>query len=86
MESADKAGLWIPTSGTVFNSVSYFVIHFATQIAVPWSAAFAGHDVVVARPFIIAQIQSLVISAIDHFGRVDNIVVKVGREAYAEYL
>ncbi|GAB7524118.1 hypothetical protein [Paraburkholderia sp. 2C] len=82
MESAaHKAGLWIPTSGTVFNAISYFVIPFATQKMKPWNAAFAGLGVVLAQPVITAPIQSLVIGAIDYFRRTGNIDVKVDKGA-----
>ncbi|CAB3774897.1 hypothetical protein [Paraburkholderia humisilvae] len=80
MESAaHKAGLWVPTSGTVFNAISYFVIPFATQTMTPWNAAFAGLGVIAAQPFITAPIQSLVIGAIDYFRRTGNIDVKVDK-------
>jgi len=81
MESAAFwAGKRIPTSGTIFNLISYLVVPFATQsIKNPWNSAFISLSVVAAQPLITAPLQSLIIGAIDYYRRKDDVDVKVDK-------
>lgn len=81
MESAAYwAGMFIPSSSSVFNMVSYLVIPFATQnVQNPWVTASLSLGVVGLQPFITAPLQSLIIGTIDYYRRLGQPELKLDK-------
>ncbi|MDQ7982538.1 hypothetical protein QYH69_35685 [Paraburkholderia sp. SARCC-3016] len=81
MESAAYwAGMFVPTSGSIFNMISYLVVPFATQkIKNPWVTAAISLGVVAVQPVVTSPMQSLVIGAIDYYRRLGQPEVKLDK-------
>ncbi|MFD2062344.1 hypothetical protein [Paraburkholderia solisilvae] len=81
MESAARwAGMFVPTSGSIFNMISYLVVPFATRnIKNPWVTAAIGLGVVGIQPVVTSPLQSLVIGAIDYYRRLGRPEVKLDK-------